>query len=194
MRANIRNNSLFILFILLFLCVSCTTYHIKTPPSGATKSFYKRNSTELKENARYDFSRLQKKYGLVIMSYEIEGYTGSNFSGRKPDIKSGIRIWEEKFSDKDWDIKKIEKTIDLWEENSFAGTYSSSKTSRVKIEVTFHKGRIVYGGRLFASNITDDLKVVMDFEGDCNNFLSTYQDQLADIKIDTALVKFLSRF
>ncbi len=181
------------LTISIFLLLSCTTYHLKTPPKGKTGSFYERNSDQLKADSRYDFSRLKENYGLVLFSYQVEGMTGSSF-GTKPEIKTGIRIWEEKFSDKDWEIKQIEKDVELWGQSTYAGSYSSSQSTKVKLEVTFHKGRIVYGGRMVASDIGDDLDIEMHFEEDCNEFLKMYENQLNGVKIDTALVKFISKY
>ena len=189
-----KHTILSIITISLVLLLSCTTYTLKTPPNGKTGSFFERNSDQLKINSRYDFSRLQRNYGLVIFSYEIEGMTGSNLGGSNPEVKTGIRVWEEKFDDKDWEIKQVEKKIELWKKSTFVGASMSETTTSVKLGVTFHKGRIVYGGRMVASDIGDDFEVLMEFEVDCEMFLKTYENQLDGINIDTALVKFISKY
>ena len=84
--------------LMLFTLVSCTSYTIKTPSSGKTNKFFDLSGENLLADPNYDFSRLDDRFGLVILAYEIEGMSGNNLSGAEIKTKSGLRIWEEKFS------------------------------------------------------------------------------------------------
>ena len=167
--------------IFLFFFISCSTTQIKTPPDGITNKFFNKNTSELKDISNYDFSKLKKNYGLVIFSYEVTGLTGSSLTLEEKS-KTGIRIWEKKFSDDGWEVYQEFKTIKLWETKTigpnfnFSGPSLSTSTASVDVEITFMKNRIVYGGRLLASTIDNNFQVIQKFDDDCGAFMEKYKN------------------
>ncbi len=109
----INNISVFILIILLLsILSSCVANRIKEPSLGITYKFYTHKPQEIRLDAKYDFSRLEKGYGLLIFSYALDGFKDINRN--ENIIKKGVRIWEYKFSAQDEDINIITKNLTLF--------------------------------------------------------------------------------
>ncbi len=184
-------------FALLICCLlflsTCTGYKIKEPPIGITYKFYSHKPQEIRPNSKYDFSRLQNGYGLVIFSYDLEGFKGYRIVNVAN--KQGLRIWEYKFIDTDENEKIVTERVNLFSYKSLnnTGAHSASAEKDVKKDIavsfTFLKNKIVYGGRIFASDYENRGKIFNNFDEDCSQFLTTYSSYLTNIPIDTVFMK-----
>lgn len=179
-------------FAALALLCSCSST-MRSPQMGVTGEFYNFADSGSVDLSRYDFGRLGKGYGLCVFSYDFRGDAGNRISGIHRQVKKGIRVWEYQFRTGDWDIKQLERRIMFW---GYPCLYTLGLTSEgldVRTHPTFHKGRIVYGGRLLIDMpppSRDDVAAVqMRFTEDVGPWLKSRPAILDSIKIDTALIQ-----
>ena len=136
--------------IMLLGCVSS----MQAPQKGVTNQFFQQKNGEIVNLDKYDYSKLKDGYGLCIFSYEYTGKKGNNVIGRKDQAIKGLRVWEYKFDETEWDIKFLEKNMLVWGYPDIGSLFLAKSGFKIKYRVTFHKGQIVYGGRVFVDRDT----------------------------------------
>jgi len=185
-----RGNLPGLLAVVACFALSCAS-GLYAPRPGVTEQFFRGAEDELIEVNTYDFSRLENGYGLCVFSYELRGSRGNNITGWKPEEKTGIRVWEHKFSANEWDVKIARKKFKYWGYRSFMTLGLTKAGYEVAMHLTFHKNRVVYGGRLVVDSrtyFTDGPQVEFHFDEDMRPWLEAYGNQIADIKIDTVMM------
>lgn len=175
--------------ICLSILVSCSI--LMRPPHGVEERFFQYpDGDDPVPVAAYDFSRLQQGYGLVVFSYEFSTWPNDTTERNTRSHKKGIRVWEYKFEPSDWDVKYEKRRF------MYAGYRPLQFLGLVKVGsdaqlwVTFHKGEIVYGGRLIVDAFNPD-NTVMEFkyDEDFKDWLAANADKLAGVAIDTVLIQ-----
>ena len=180
------------LLCLSVMLVSCSSV-MRAPKKGVTDKFYSDPDSASVDLNRYDFSRLKRGYGLCVFSYRFVGDEGNKISGFHRTTKKGMRVWEYHFLPGDWDVKTVEKRIMFWGYRPLTYLFLAYEGWDVRTHVTFHKGRIVYGGRLLVNFTADSLpelsRVEEHFQEDLSSWLLNHSQVLDSVKIDTALIQ-----
>ncbi len=184
------HSSLLITVITFTILISgCTApYTVKHPEIGVTKQILPGN-----KGKQYDFSKLQKGYGLYVFSYEFTGMEGSEVFGSGVKVIEGTRVWEQQFEKGEWEIFEDVRAIPLWGSKDFYFTYEPTRRTSCFVQVRFHQGRIVYGGRLVADlrEGLENLEIEMHFEEDCRPILDAYGAELDGVIVDTIPMELL---
>lgn len=178
------------LAVTALLAVACAS-GLYAPRKGVTEQFFCETDDRTIEINNYDFSRLDDGYGLYVFSYEFRGSRGNNVTGWSPEEKEGVRVWEHKFSEKEWDVKKEFTKFKYWGYRDLTSLMLAKVGNEVTMFVTFHKGRIVYGGRLVVDSrtyYTEGPQVEFHFDEDMGPWLEAFGDEIADIKMDTVVM------
>lgn len=172
------------------LLISCTSYSLKTPKSGETWKFFKKNTSQAKEISDYDFSKLKEGYGLFIFSYEIKGPLNENDAKNQGSLKSGVRVWEYKFDNIYEGDKKKKTHIFTYGEIKDELLVSSQTSSYfVRMDYEFRKNKIVYGGRLFIDAQYKVFRILDYYEDDNAGLFENNKDKLDSIDIERILIE-----
>jgi hypothetical protein len=161
------------------------------PDQGITPQFYPDQNWAAVDLSKYDFNRLKQGAGLCVFSYEFRGDAGNKITGFNEETERGVRVWEYAFTKADWDIKEIDRTITFWGYRSLLTLFLKKSGFRIRTHMEFHKGRIVYGGRMiveFTGRDDQPPRVQMQFGEDMEPWLQAMPDSLNWIKIDTSLI------
>lgn len=190
------NTKYSITYLLMFLScnvlLSCTA-GMYAPSKGITHEFYRQEKIqgEVIYVNEYDFERLNQNKGLYLFSYEFRSSRGNKIIGFDTEVKSGLRVWEHVFSEAEWDVKiKFEKFI-VWGHRTFITLLLTKGGYTITLQATFHKGRIVYGGRLIVDMSTyfkSGPSVEFHFDEDMKPWLEKYRNEIKNVKIDTVLM------
>ena len=167
--------------------LSCSAGLI-TPKKGVTEQFFKEDDGKFVDLADYDFSRLERGYGLCVFSFDYLGMKGNSITGFKSQTERGLRVWEYKFKADDWEIKKLRKKMLVWGSRDPLALYLTKSGYVVSIFLEFHRGRIVYAGRLkveWPLYLIDGPETEFRFDEDMQPWLNLYGDRVKDIKIDS---------
>src|SRR5512143_1536565 len=78
--------------------LACTP-KMGAPSDGVTDNFFREFGAQTLAEARYDFSRLKRGYGLYVFSFESKHLVGDRTNGFDVDKKNSLHIWEYHFRD-----------------------------------------------------------------------------------------------
>lgn len=178
-------------FILCGIIFTGCVSSMQAPKKGITNQFFRQNNGEVQNLNKYDFNKLKDGYGLCIFSYEYVGKKGNNLIGKKEQVIKGLRVWEYKFTDTEWDIKFLEKDMLVWGYPDMSALFLAKSGFKIKYRVTFHKGRVVYGGRVLVdwdTYLRDGPSMGFFYDKDIKDWWENNKNIIPVDKIDTALI------
>ena len=181
---------------LILLTISCSIIlscagRLYGPKMGITEKFYLQNKNRTFYVVDYDFSRLNRDKGIVVFSYEYRGRAGSANADTLLTLEKGFRVWEHSFSGKEHDKVEISDTVMFWGRPDLFNFGLTRSGYAVIIKQRYHKGRIVYGGRLvIGTRSLNDGGPTVEFHYD-EDFLPWIRESQYNVKsigIDTVLM------
>ncbi|HEX2896512.1 MAG TPA: hypothetical protein VHP63_00485 [candidate division Zixibacteria bacterium] len=175
---------------LLQILTSCSN-RLYGPKMGITEKFYMQEGKITSYVKEYDFERLKKNKGIVVFSYEYRRFGEGAQTDSNSTLQIGVRVWEHSFSGGEQDIVDKPDTVLFWGRPDMVNFGLTKKGQAVIIQPRYHRGRIVYGGRLvIGPNEDREIEPMVEFHYD-EDFLRWIRETDFDIKgtgIDTALM------
>ncbi len=184
-----RTTQIAIAVFLILLCACAPK--LGAPSEGITNQFFREFGGQTIPEPKYDFSRLEKGYGLFVFSFESKQLVGDRTTGFDENKRSGLCIWEYLFRDMSGLAPVVISRDFAAVSKGNIGYLGLPDAWKTCINATFLAGRVVYGGRIeieLENNRLFPPEVTNKGEEDLAAFLKACPDSSLVLPIDTVLM------